>query len=96
MSAGIFFNHKEPLIFYNNSDESRVSKSYKSPKSRRSRYETNKKHQKRVDNWKTQPTVKMNVKPKENSMTQKYYAEHILSTHIKHIKWLESYYHHSF
>ena len=32
------------------------------------------------------------IKPKGNSMTQKYYTETVLARHIEHIKWLEAKY----
>ena len=34
----------------------------------------------------------MEIKPKGNSMTQKFYTETVLPHHIEHIKWLEAKY----
>ena len=89
MSAGISYNYKGPLRFYNDPAEPEAEKPYKPRKPRRPKVESDEQYQERVTEWESQPAIKVEITPKENSITQKFYTKEVLPVHLEHIKWLQ-------
>ena len=84
MADSVSWHVKGPLIFYNDENDSPVMKSVKQEsKSRRSKYQTKKKYQKRIRDWKARKPHDSKVKSKGNFMINKYYTEKILSELLK-------------
>jgi hypothetical protein len=77
--TSISWHHKSSLIFYNDEHDSSSVVIKKSLKSRRSRYQTKETYQQRLIDWETSLSHDSKIKLKENSMTQIYYTERLLS-----------------
>ena len=89
VAAGISYNHKGTLLFYNDPADQPAPRLPRKP--RRSKYDTDEIWNTRIREYEAeQPHVE--IKPKGNAMTQKYYTETVLVRHIEHIKWLEAKY----
>ena len=72
----------EKLIFYHD-EEDRVEKPKRLPKPRKRKYESKEEFQDRIKEWEALLPHEVEIKPKGNSMTQKYYTERILPVYIK-------------
>ena len=86
IAAIISWNYKSPLQFYNDeSDHLDIQKRPRKP--RKSRYETEEEHQKRVMKWEASlPHNVEDPQPKGNKMTQKYYTERLLSVYVEKLR----------
>lgn len=91
VAAGVSYNHKGAFTFYHDPQEPSI-KLYKPRRPRKSSVETEDEHLKAISNWLDGGEHPLKVQAQGNSMTQEFYAEHILPLHIKHIKWLEQKY----
>lgn len=89
VSAGICYDHKGEIIFYNDPMDPGEVKQRKAPYPHKSSVETEAQYRQKVDDWRASQPHPLEVKGGGNSMTQKYYAEHILPKHIEAIKRLE-------
>lgn len=97
VSAGISYDHKGVLLFYNDPDEPGPKEYvYKPRKPRKSKHQTDEEFEQELKAWEARQPPKVDVRPKGNSMTQKFYTQHILPSHIEHIKRLEARYSRSF
>ncbi len=84
MAGSISWYQKGPLIFYNDENDPPTMKPIKQePKPRRSRYQTEEKYQERVRDWESRKPHDPEIKPKGNSMTNKYYTEKLLPGLLK-------------
>jgi len=90
MAAWISYDSKaEKLIFYN--DEEETTTKPKRPRKPRSRkYETDEKFAYRLLEWRASMHHDLEVKPKGNAMTQKYYCEKILPIYCDAINHLRT------
>ncbi|KAF2435218.1 hypothetical protein EJ08DRAFT_656842 [Tothia fuscella] len=95
VALGVSYNHKEPLIFYKDPAEPSAPKPYKPRKPRKSLVQTEEEYTKAIDEF-TRQSAGVEVLPKGNAMTQKFYAEQILPKHIDEIRMLEERYSHRF
>jgi transposase len=93
LAAGISYNHKGPLIFYNDPQEP-SEHIYKPSRPRKSSVETDEQHQQAVEQWQQTTEHGAEIKPRGNAMTQIFYAINVLPHHIKHIQWLKEKYKH--
>jgi transposase len=86
IAAWINWHQKaEKLEFYN--DENDHLQPPKRPsKPRKSRYETNEQFEQRLIDWEATLPHAVEMKPKGNSMTQKYYTERLLPVYIRAIQ----------
>ena len=89
VAAGISYNGKGCLVFYNDPEDPGDIRQRKPPKPHKSSVETEAEYRKKVEDWQASLPHPFEVKSSGNSMTQKYYAEHILPAHIKAVKDLE-------
>ena len=71
----------EKLRFYNNEEEY-IEKPSQRGKPRKSKYESPEDFNKRLMEWEAEAPYNRVVKPKGNSMTQKYYVDHILPIYV--------------
>jgi DDE superfamily endonuclease len=92
VAAGISYNHKGIFLFYNDPADPAIPKPRPPPKPRRSKYEDDNQWQKRLREFEASLPHDVEIKPKGNSMTQKFYVEKVLTEHVEHIKWLEAKY----
>jgi hypothetical protein len=96
VAAGISYNHKGPLIFYNDPAEPGIPRPHKPRKPRKSKYQTAEQYAQEVREWEARQPHDVEIKPGGNSMTQKFYTENVLPHHIEHIHWLEHHHGHQF
>ena len=89
VAAGISYNSKGYLIFYNDPEDPGDIRQRKPPKPRKSSVETEVEYRKKVEDWQASLPHPFEVKGSGNSMTQKYYTEHIPPAQIDAIKNLE-------
>ncbi|KAF1813236.1 hypothetical protein P152DRAFT_457597, partial [Eremomyces bilateralis CBS 781.70] len=97
VASGVSYDHKGPLVFYNDPACPTVPKSYRPRAPRRSSIESEEQHAENVRIFREaadRPEVES--KPKGNSMGQRFYLEEVLPHHIKHLKWLEGKYNRKF
>jgi hypothetical protein len=95
VSAGISYNRKGRLMFYKDPKEP-SQKTYKPRKPRKSGVQTKEEYEKIIEEWTKDQSAGIEIIPKGNAMTQKFYAEKILPQHIDQIKSLEAHYQHQF
>jgi hypothetical protein len=91
VAAGVSYNHKGRLIFYKDPVEPSAPKPYKPRKPRKSSVQTNNEYTKAVQDFNAQ-SARVEVLPKGNAMTQKFYTIEVLPRHIEQIKMLEARY----
>jgi transposase len=89
VAAGISYNHKGKLIFHKDSAEPSKPKPYKPSKPRKSSVQTEEEYVAAVTEFNEQ-SAGIEVLPKGNAMTQRFYAKEILPQHIKEIRALEA------
>ena len=89
VAAGICYDHKGEITFYNDPMDPGEVKQRKAPYPHRSSVETEAEYRQKVDDWRASQPHPLEVKGGGNSMTQKHYAEHVLPKHIETIKRLE-------
>jgi hypothetical protein len=82
---------KGKLEFYHDEEES-IEPAPRPPKPRRSKYLPEEEYQARIIEWEAQIGHDKEVKPKGNSMTQKYYVECLLPGYIRDLKNLKEQY----
>jgi DDE superfamily endonuclease len=86
ISAWINWYHKaEKLEFYNDEND-HIQPSKRPSKPRKSRYEISEQFEQRLVDWEANLPHEVEMKPKGNSMTQKYYTERLLPIYIKVIQ----------
>ena len=87
MAASVNWHVKGPLKFYNDEQDTSVIQSVKrKPKSRRSKYRSEEKYQKLVQEWEARKPHDAEVKSKGNLMTNEYYTRVILPIHLESIE----------
>lgn len=96
VAAGICYDHKGEIIFYNDPMDPGEVRQRRAPHPRKSSVETEAEYRQRVDDWRASQPHPLEVKGGGNSMTQKYYAEHILPKHIEIIRSLEQRHNHRY
>jgi hypothetical protein len=100
VSAGISYNHKGPLLFYNDPKDPTAPRPYRPGRPRRSSVQTEEEYNQVVTEWEARRAIeqdpRVELKPKGNSMTQEFYAREVLPSHIEHMKWLQEHYDHEF
>jgi len=87
----VSYDSKGPLIFYNDPADPTAPKPYRPRAPRRSSVETVEQHTAAVDTFRTEaggPDIEM--KPKGNAMSMKFYVKNVLPKHIEHIHRLEA------
>ncbi|KAF1816597.1 hypothetical protein P152DRAFT_454834 [Eremomyces bilateralis CBS 781.70] len=91
VASGVSYGHKGPLVFYNDPACPTVPKAYRPRAPRRSGIESEEQHAENVRIFReTADRPEVELKPKGNSMSQKFYLKEVPPHHIKHIKWLEA------
>lgn len=93
VAGGVSYNHKGPLIFYNDPAEP-GPKVYKPRKPRKSSVQSDDDYQAALQAWQEVADHDVVVQWKGNSMTQRFYTDSILPKHIEHIQWLQTKYNH--
>lgn len=86
VAAYVSYWHKDPLIFYNDEQDPPKVKISKPVKPRRTMYETEEHFHQSIEEWEASLPHDVDVKPKGNSMTQRYYTEKILPVYAKAIQ----------
>lgn len=81
VAAGVSYNHKGRLVFYKDPAEPSAPKPYKPRKPRKSSVQTEEEYTLALNKYSSQ-SAGVEVLPKGNAMTQKFYAEEILPQHI--------------
>jgi hypothetical protein len=85
MAAWVNWHAKaEKLVFYNDENDS-IVKPKRPPKPRTRKYESPEEYQQRILEWEASIGHEAELKPKGNSMTQKYYTERLLPQYIEAI-----------
>jgi len=95
VAAGISYNMKGELLFYNDPEDEAVVKKRLPRKPRKSSVETEAEYTEKVEKWRASLPHPAEIKATGNSMTQKYYTEKILPHHIKAVKAMEERLNHS-
>ncbi len=96
VAAGISYNQKGVFLFYNDPNEPGPKQyTYKPRRPRKSSVQTQEEYEQDVREWEASQPPQVDIKPKGNSMTQKFYTENVLPHHIKHIHELEARYKHT-
>jgi transposase len=90
VAAGISYDYKGPLIFYNDPAYPTIPKPPRVGAPRYSIYESDAEFAARYSEWKDARDKAISDKPKGNSMTQAFYLKEILPKHIDHLEWLEA------
>jgi hypothetical protein len=83
IAAFVFWHHKSSLQFYNNENDFLDVKILKSRKSRKKKYKSKEEHHQRVVEWKASLSHDVKIKSKDNSMTQIYYVQRLLSVYLQ-------------
>jgi hypothetical protein len=96
VAEDISYNHKSLFIFYNDPTEPGILRLCKPRKPRKSKYQTDEQYTQEVRDWEARQPHPVQIKPRGNSMTQKFYTENVLPHHIEHIHWLEREHAHQF
>jgi len=96
VAAGICYDHKGEIIFYNDPEDPGEARQRRAPHPRKSKFETEEQYRFRVEDWRASLPHISEVKGGGNSMTQKYYAEQVLPKHIETIKRLEERHRHRY
>jgi hypothetical protein len=90
VAAGCSYDSKGPLIFYNDPADPTAPKPYRPRAPRRSSVETAQEHESAVHSFKTTPGgPEIEVKPKGNAMSMKFYVNEVLPHHINHVQGLK-------
>ena len=84
-SISVSWNHIGKLVFYRDEGDETQLPVRKKPR-RRPKTETNEQYKERLRQWEAEQPHSAEIHQSGNSMTQKYYAEHLLPNHIAHIK----------
>ena len=92
VAAGISYNNKGYLIFYHDPEDPGEVRQRRAPYPRKSSVETEAEYRQKVEDWRASQPHIPEVKGGGNSMTQKYYAEHVLPKHIEAVQCLEQRY----
>lgn len=82
IAASISYWHKSPLFFYNDENDAPQIKLLKPPKPRKTIYDTKEQFDEKIVLWKASLPHNVDVKPKGNSIIQKYYTEKLLPEYI--------------
>lgn len=90
VAAGVSYNHKGPLIFYNDPKEP-SEKVIKPRKPVKYKYEMVEDFEKRLRQWEAQQP-EATITPKGNAMSQDFYAKEVLPKHIKECQALQERY----
>ena len=86
IAAWINWDQKaEKLEFYNDEND-HIQPPKRPSKPRKSRYETDDQFRQRLIDWEANLPHEVEIKPKGNSMTQKYYTERLLPVYIKAVQ----------
>jgi hypothetical protein len=86
IAAGCSYDSKGPLIFYNDPADPTAPKPYRPRAPRRSSVETAEQHHAAVQTFKTEPNgPEIELKPKGNAMSMRFYTKYVLPHHINHI-----------
>jgi hypothetical protein len=91
VAAGVSYNQKGKLIFYKDPKEP-SQRVYKPRQPRKSSVQTLEEYQQVIDEWTKEQSAGIEIRPKGNAMTQKFYAENILPQYIEQIQALEAHY----
>jgi len=83
------WHEKAPELVFYNDEMDNMPKPKRPPKPRRSKYETEEAYNQRVFQWELTLPHDVEVKPKGNSMTMKYYSEKILPICIQAVQDFE-------
>jgi len=89
VAAGISYNMKGELLFYNDPEDRAAVKKRLPPKPRKSSVESESDYSEKVEKWRASLPHPAEIKTTGNSMTQKYYTENVLPHHIKALKVME-------
>jgi hypothetical protein len=85
VAAFISWHHKEALQFYNDEHDKFDIQIKKSLKSRKSKKRTEKEYRQLMMQWKTSLSHDVEIKSKNNNMTQIYYTERLLFVYAQEI-----------
>ncbi len=83
--ALISWHHKKTLQFYNDAHDMSDTQITKLRKSRKKKNDTNDEHCQRITEWETSLSHDVEIKLKDNSMTQVYYVKRLLFIYAKEI-----------
>ncbi|KAF2836094.1 hypothetical protein M501DRAFT_940693, partial [Patellaria atrata CBS 101060] len=87
ISGWINWYEKCPKLTFYKELPPKVDKPKPPPKPRKSKYESQDRYSKRVEEWEASKPRDVEFIPKGNSMTQEYYVKHILPTFIEAINY---------
>jgi len=93
MAAWCSWYRKAPELIFYNDELDQLPKPKKPRKPRRSKYEDIQQYEQRVAEWQLTLPHSVELKPKGNSMTMKYYSERILPIYIQAMKELQEDFH---
>jgi len=85
MAAWVNWHGKSDKIEFYNDEEEHTEQPERPPKPRKSKYQTEEEYKARVEEWEASLPHAVVVKPKGNSMTQKYYTERLLPVYAQAI-----------
>ncbi|KAF2416965.1 hypothetical protein EJ08DRAFT_708751, partial [Tothia fuscella] len=89
LASSVSWWYKGDLIFYyDEHDEAVINKPKKPYKPRRRKADTDEVYAQRLMEWEANLPHDIDIKPKGNSMTQRYYTDNVLPHHIKHVERL--------
>lgn len=85
IAAWINWHGKSDRLEFYHDEEERTERPKRPPKPRKSKYESNEQYQARIEEWEASLPHEVIVKPKGNSITQKYYTERLLPVYSEAI-----------
>ena len=83
VAASISWHYKGTLQFYNDEHDVLEIQTKKPRKPRRRKAETKNDYRQRINEWETSLPHDVEIKSKDNSMTQIYYTERLLPIYVK-------------
>jgi hypothetical protein len=90
VAAGITYDSKGVFMFYNDPKEPTEPKPPRRNRPRRSKYETDEQFAARIAAFEKEASeIQVEIQPKGNSMTQKFYAEVVLLKHLEELERLK-------
>ena len=92
MAAWVNWFEKAPKLEFYNDEHDFIVKPKRPPRPRKSKYESEDAYNQRLLEWDVSLPHEAEVKPKDNSMTQKYYCERLLPGYIKAMHHLRTRY----
>jgi hypothetical protein len=87
-AAWVSYDHKAPFLIFYNDEEEYTYQPRRQGRPRKSKYEDDAAFQRRIQEWQAEQPHQVVVKPKGNSMTQKYYVDNVLPHYIHAIQLL--------